>query len=212
MMALPIIYINSWPGAGKYTVARELEKQMDGKVRVVRNHLHIDLAGAILPRTSADYLELRHQLRFALFNTLATSPDSFDHFYVFTDFQTANEEGISVASEYEAAAKKRGCAFIPVILTCQVAENERRLRSLERLGAVEGGNGMLVDTDVLKLFRERGDVYRFQCSEQLVLNVTEITPVQAAEKIMQHVRAVCGGRGEERRKGGGGGTGSVMRG
>lgn len=35
MMALPIIYINSWPGAGKYTVARELEKQMDGKVRVV---------------------------------------------------------------------------------------------------------------------------------------------------------------------------------
>ena len=71
---------------------------------------------------------------------------------------------------------------------------------------------MLVDTDVLKLFRERGAVHRFQCSEQLVLDVTEITPVQAAEKIMQHVRAVCGGIGEEGRKREGGGTGSVMRG
>lgn len=48
----------------------------------VRNHLHIDLAGAILPRTSPDYLDLRHQLRAALFNSLATSPDTFGFMYV----------------------------------------------------------------------------------------------------------------------------------
>ena len=57
------------------------------------------------------------------------------------------KKGIWIASEYEAAAKKRGCALIPVILTCEVAENERKLRSRERLGVVEGDNGMLVDTD-----------------------------------------------------------------
>lgn len=52
--------------------------------------------------------------------------------------------------------------------------------------------GMLVDTDMLKRFRRRRELYRFQGSEQLVLDVTDITPVQAAEKIMQHVNLVTG--------------------
>ena len=34
-MALPIIYINSWPGVVKHTIANEIEKQMEGIVRVV---------------------------------------------------------------------------------------------------------------------------------------------------------------------------------
>ena len=34
-MPHPIIYINSWPGVGKHTIAKELEKQMNGKARVV---------------------------------------------------------------------------------------------------------------------------------------------------------------------------------
>lgn len=102
-MISPIIYINSWPGVGKHTIAKETEKQMNGKARVVspllalindpsfvnlptkcllsqvHNHLHIDLAGAILPRSSSDYLQLRRQLRSTLFNALATCPDTFRH-------------------------------------------------------------------------------------------------------------------------------------
>lgn len=192
MAALPIIYINSWPGVGKHTIAKEIEMQMKGKARVVRNHLHIDFASAILPRTSRDYLELRHELRSALFNTLAVSEDTFEYAYIFTDFQTATEKGVSVAAEYAAAARRRGCAFIPVVLTCGEAENERRMRWPKRLGLVEAGMGMLVDTDVLKRFRRRRELYRFQGSEQLVLDVTDITPAQAAEKIMQHVNLVTG--------------------
>ena len=34
-MPQPMIYINSWPGVGKHTIAKELDKQMGGKVRVV---------------------------------------------------------------------------------------------------------------------------------------------------------------------------------
>ena len=78
-MILPIVYINSWPGVGKHTIAKELEKQMGGKLRVVRNHLHIDLAGAIVPRGSTDYLGLRSELRSVLFRTLATSYDTYDY-------------------------------------------------------------------------------------------------------------------------------------
>lgn len=52
--------------------------------------------------------------------------------------------------------------------------------------------GMLVDTDVLKGFRARGEIYRFQGPEQLVLDVSEISPAQAAERILQHVGLVMG--------------------
>lgn len=34
-MAQPIILINSWPGVGKHTIAKELEKMMNGKARLV---------------------------------------------------------------------------------------------------------------------------------------------------------------------------------
>lgn len=34
-MALPITYIDSQPGVGKYTIAREFEKKMKGEVRVI---------------------------------------------------------------------------------------------------------------------------------------------------------------------------------
>ncbi|MCJ1269785.1 hypothetical protein MMC22_009678, partial [Lobaria immixta] len=105
---------------------------------------------------------------------------------------TGNKEGASVATEYATAAKKRGCAFVPVVLTCAEAENERRMRWPERLELVEGGMGMLVDTDVLKGFRARGEIYRFQGPGQLVLDVSEISPAQAAERILQHVGLVTG--------------------
>lgn len=40
-MPFPIIYINSWPGVGKHTIAKELEKQMDGRARVVSQSLPV---------------------------------------------------------------------------------------------------------------------------------------------------------------------------
>jgi hypothetical protein len=98
-MPAPIIYINGWPGVGKHTIAKALEKKLDGKGRVVsstisslthlvlskcqvHNHKHIDLAGAILPRSTPNYYPLRYQLLEVIFSTLATNPETFDHMQV----------------------------------------------------------------------------------------------------------------------------------
>ena len=34
-MPQPILLINSWPGVGKHTIAKELEKLIHGKARLV---------------------------------------------------------------------------------------------------------------------------------------------------------------------------------
>lgn len=209
MAPRPIIYINSWPGAGKHTIAKALAQLFGDGARVVRstispgnyrpltnsppenqvhNHLHIDLADAILPRSSPDYQALRHQLRSALFRTLVNSPDTHDTIYIFTDFQSTNELGPSVAREYEAAARARGCLFVPVILSCDGEENARRMTSEERVDLVEKqGKGMLLDTKILEDMRSRVDVYRFDCEEQLEMDVTTVTPEWAAGFVFDHV-------------------------
>ena len=110
--------------------------------------------------------------------------------FIFTDFQTTNESGPSVASEYEKAAKRRGCKFIPIILECQLAENEKRIRSPDRLALVAGGKGMLLDTAVLRGFRKKEHIFRFENSNELGLDVTELSPSQAAQEILEHVEKV----------------------
>ncbi|KAM0208273.1 hypothetical protein ACHAPQ_010036 [Fusarium lateritium] len=108
-MPLPIIHINGFPGTGKLTIARKLVALLapyNGKL--VHNHLLIDPAGAILPRTSVDYQPLRRAIRTAIFDTLATSRDTFDSVFVFTDFQSDSDIGSAVMAEYCAMAARRG--------------------------------------------------------------------------------------------------------
>ena len=97
-----------------------------------------------------------------------------------------------MAREYESAAELRGCAFIPINLTCQAAENERRLRTPERLDSVAGGKGMLTDCEILRNYRARSEIHQFQCSEALNLDITVISPSQAASQVIQHIEKVLG--------------------
>lgn len=84
-------------------------------------------------------------------------------------------------------AERRRCPFIPVILACQLAENERRIQSPERLELVAGGKGMLLDTKILNGFRKRGEIHSFQAQEELVLDITNLQPAEAAARILKHV-------------------------
>ena len=114
--------------------------------------------------------------------------------YIFTDFQSTNEPGPSVAKEYRDAAYARECAFIPIILKCGGEENANRMQSAERVELVEKhGKGMLLDTETLRKMRSRVEIHQFGCPEELVLDVTRMTADQAAEAVHQHIRKVAAG-------------------
>ncbi|KAL8719367.1 MAG: hypothetical protein Q9225_003624 [Loekoesia sp. 1 TL-2023] len=178
-MPRPLIYINSWPGVGKHTIAQALATELGPNARVIHNHLHIDLAEAVLPRSeSGDYQDLRRGLRGVI--------------YIFTDFQTSNPLGGIVAEEYRSAALRRGCAFIPIILECDVEENARRMMSAERVAKVAQGKGMLLSTELLRKMRGRGEIYRFGCPEEKVVDVSRMEAGEAAGVIIGYVREVMG--------------------
>lgn len=116
--------------------------------------------------------------------------------YVFTDFSSDDELGTGVANEYASAAQARGCAFIPVVLTCAVEENVRRMRSAERVELVSMGKGLLLDTTLLETMRGDHGLFRFRRVEELELDVGGVEAGEAARMIAEHVERVVGGKDE----------------
>ncbi|KAE9365293.1 hypothetical protein N431DRAFT_446970 [Stipitochalara longipes BDJ] len=98
-MPAPIVYINGWPDVGKHTIAKALEKKLNGKGRV-------------------------------------------------------------------------------------------RMLSQERLDAVAAGKGMLLDTKLLHGIRSKGESLRFEGTELLELEVSDLAPEELARRIVEHIAAV----------------------
>ncbi|KAJ0293187.1 hypothetical protein Brms1b_003411 [Colletotrichum noveboracense] len=157
------IYINGYPGVGKLTIARELSKLFPGS-EVWDNHRIIDLVR--IDRDHPDYNLMR------AFHRHARSSSSF---------------GSAAAQEYEDAARRRGLPFIPIVLECQLEENIKRVTRSGRGGAA---NGKLTDVNILKDIRQEEQMFRFGGDLELELDVTELTPEQAAYKIFEHVKTV----------------------
>ncbi|CAG9948838.1 unnamed protein product [Clonostachys rosea f. rosea IK726] len=172
---------------------RMMFDQMPFKGKLVHNHLLIDPAGAILPRSSADYQPLRCAIRAAVFDALAVSRDTFDSVFVFTDFQSDDEIGSAVMGEYRAMAARRDCTFVPITLTCSKEENLRRLDSSE--GSVHGN---LTDAELVARLRDNAVMHQSPGDPfQLELDLTELDADAAARMVHQHILEVCVELGKE---------------
>ncbi|KAF4439260.1 aaa atpase family protein [Fusarium austroafricanum] len=130
----------------------------------------------------------RRALRTAVFDTLATSQDTFDSVFVFTDFSLMITSGSSVMAEYRAMAARRGCTFVPVTLICSKEENLHRLVSPER-----SIHGKLTDMDLVTHIRDNSVVHQSPTDGfRMELDLTDLQPDMAAHMIYEHVLKVCG--------------------
>lgn len=193
---LPIIHLNGLPGTGKLTIGRILADKINvafprdpsigTTAKLVHNHLLINPADAILDRTQPGYQDLRKSLRGVIFHSIITEPATFSTAYIFTDFQSGDAMGSAVCKEFETTAIARSCILIPIILTCEEAENVRRLSVSERIALHK-----LTDKDLLLYFRRRQDapaIYLFGSQKaRLELDVTGLTAEEAAGRIYTHI-------------------------
>lgn len=187
MAPYPIIHINGFPGTGKLTVANHLTKLLSNKAKLVHNHLLINPADAILERTQPGYQDLRHAVRSAVLSALIHEPATYDTAYVFTDFQSSDSLGTSVCAEFAAAALARGSAFVPIVLSCSEEANLERLVSAERTL-----HRKLTDVELVRRFRRNVQIHRFEgCPHMLEMDVTDMSPAEAARRVLEHVLMVC---------------------
>ncbi|KAM4066190.1 AAA domain-containing protein [Hirsutella rhossiliensis] len=179
----PFNYINGYPGVGKLTIAKELNKLLP-RAKVVSNHLLIDPAAALFDRTAQENQPLRPVLRREVLRSIASSVSTRDITWIFTDQQSSNQSGSSSAKDYQDAATARGAPFVSVILHCELEENLKRAVQGEKGGC---SNTKLTNPTILRSIREREDIFRFKDENELELDVTLSSPREAARRIYDHL-------------------------
>lgn len=180
-MPAPEIYINGWPGVGKYTVAKHLQRFFPGS-EVLHNHEVIDPVEEHFPRGSAYYQQERATFRRLKLNPIMEDPEQREVIWIFTDSQTEHNECMGDYTDLELG--EHGRRFYSVVLECDEDENIRRLTSPGRGGEA---NRKLTDVKVLKDYRSREGIYKFEKDDEIVLDVTSTPAEETAAKIAEFV-------------------------
>ncbi|KAF2141161.1 uncharacterized protein K452DRAFT_359516 [Aplosporella prunicola CBS 121167] len=187
--AAPVVRINAFPGMGKLTIAREVVQLYQDRHRqaiLIDNHQLIDPVEARIPRHHADYQEQRRLQRAITFSKYLYPPEIRATTIIFTDFRSRNALGCSVAAEYKNAAAKSARPFLSVYLACDLEEHLQRVATVERRN---DGTGKLVDGEILRSMRSRCELYTFGAENGLWLDVTHVSPRQAAASIHAYIKA-----------------------
>ncbi|CAH0046196.1 unnamed protein product [Clonostachys solani] len=186
MAAAPIIWINAFPGTGKFTVAKVLGTLIPKSV-VIDNHQLID--PVTLSRDHPCYQTERKKEREKAFNEYVFNPRWAEHTIIFTDSQTTDLLGEAVAREYQAAAEAAKRPFTPVYLTCDCEVNITRATSHERL---QGGTTKLTDAKIIRDIRSRCKIFRFEAGDRqpCSIDTTTLTPADAASKIIEYCQGL----------------------
>ncbi|KAJ5109954.1 hypothetical protein N7532_002599 [Penicillium argentinense] len=198
----PLVWINGFPGSGKLTVTKFIA-QLNPDTLILDNHTLIDPVEAKFPPLHPDYLKERHLYRQAILKKHVYDEATIDKLVIFTgmylksqvqcmagvayailDFQSDNELGRDVATEYKDAAHESGRPFLPVYLVCDVDANLERVSTLER---IDSGTKKLTNAQLVKHLRGKCDLFRFDDCPGLELDTTNAPPLEIASKILDFV-------------------------
>lgn len=190
-MAAPLIWINAFPGTGKLTIAKAI-KALDESVIVIDNHQLIDPVASAIPRDDLSYQAERKREREGAFQKYVYGRATASQTVVFTDFQSDNELGRSVAKEYLMAAKKARRPFMPVYLGCDVKVNIERAMSRDRMS---GTTTKLTDAALLRDMRSRYKLFEFDDQDGSTwIDNTNKEPEGVAKMILGRSRVVSEGK------------------
>ncbi|GAA1363513.1 AAA family ATPase [Catellatospora chokoriensis] len=179
-----LIYLLGYPGVGKYTIAAEIAT-MTGAVVVdnqLMNHPVLALLGwdgvSILPRETWRYVaQIRETLLKAL-EDLASRTIS----HVLTNALEDGPESAAVFARIRQVAATRDAVFLPVMLTCDPAEQIRRVTAVERARRLK-----LTDPEQLRAYLATTGMYVPPDPRLFTLDTTDLSPARAAEAILRQV-------------------------
>lgn len=177
-----IIHISGCPGVGKLTVGRLISDALGA--RLVDNHSIYNLAFALAEPKSEDYFAILREVRATAFKWMLALPAGTPIVLTnahFADSAWGNENW----EEMRRLARARDSRLFVVILDCEVAENDRRIASPDRILRRKL-------TDPTKFFaaREGRKLIDYGGDETLHIDTTLLSAEQTGERVLQWVRAL----------------------
>lgn len=182
-----IVYLLGHYGVGKLTVARAL-CALTG-ARLVDNHLMNNVVFSLirtdgktpLPAATWDLIAKVREAAFEAIETLAPAGASF----VLTNALDDTLEDQEWFDRVVLLAERRGALFVPVNVTCEEAENARRIPSPER-------EANMKHTDVASAMERRRTATPLPVTHpnRLDVDTTRQSPQESAAAILRHVRSL----------------------
>jgi predicted kinase len=171
-----IININSWPGVGKLTLARHLQKLIGG--RLLDNHTVFNVAFSLCEFRSPEFYETVRAVRHVAYEAAARLPAHIP--VILTSAYSQGPWSQENWGATVAMASKRGSQLYSVVLDCSLDENIRRLQSAER-----GVHLKLTDPVQLATMRREKVLMSEPGDHHLQFDVTDLKAAAAADKITE---------------------------
>ncbi|QYG91005.1 hypothetical protein HC251_00195 [Iamia sp. SCSIO 61187] len=186
-----VVHLLGYPGTGKRTVGAALVASVprdEHRFVLVDNHLTGKAVLAALDTDSAVPIDPRvwtyvHDLRVHVLAAIEEmAPAGWS--YVFTNY-VVEEKPSPTLARLRALAEARRSTYVPVVLHCGPDELRRRVVGPDRAAHHKWTDPDGVMADVAGLTLVRPD-----SPHLLDLDVTHLTPPEAAARVLAHVRAV----------------------
>ncbi len=182
-----LLYLIGFPGVGKYTIAQALTPF---SYKVVDNHL---INNPIFSLLNLDGQEEVPPVAWHYINKIRTTVLSFVVYdyqsnYVLTNVLYNEEGDHKFLKHIEQIATQRESLFVPIILTIQQDEHIKRLTHQERKKYFKLTNVNSIDPEHNP--RMHSGLIQLDHVNRLTLDVTLLTPQEAAKAITDHINKI----------------------
>lgn len=183
-----IVYLIGHYGVGKLTVAKAIVAATGA--RLLDNHLLNNVVFSLiradgktpLPEVVWDHIARIRDVAFEVIETLA--PPEFS--YVLTNALDDNPDDRKYFHRVVELAQYRRATFVPVLLSCDEAENARRIGTPERAANLK-------HTDAASALARRRSVTQLRIDHPnlLSLDTTHLPPAEAAAQIIANAERLA---------------------
>ncbi|CAM6092670.1 unnamed protein product [Calypogeia fissa] len=150
-----VILLNGFPGVGKFTIAKALQKALPSGIshRLIDNHLLIDPVEAIEPGRNDAHYRLRKDVRRIAFRGVECIQEK-NVVVIMTTCLAAIPTDVEAFHEHANIALTRRVPLITVNISCDESANIARLCGDERKKGAVTGKTKLTDAKVLSQLRQ----------------------------------------------------------
>ena len=182
-----VIYLIGIPGVGKYTTAKAIARATGAKI--IDSHLVNNPIFTIVGYDGTDKIPIKKEawksvekIRKAVLDFVRDHADAQSSF-IFTNVLHNSPGDRRLFRRIEAIAKHRGATFVPVWVTCDVAELRKRKNRPDRSERMKD-----VDLTNIPFWTEEFEQLAIKHSHELHLDTTRSKPDETARRIVAHAR------------------------
>lgn len=170
---MKLIFIYGLPGVGKMTVAKALSERTG--IRMIDNHVILDIVREYIPRTTPESVELARDIRIRLFIGAA----KYNTGDIITTMAGGNVGVVNFVKQLTKGVEQHGGEVVFIHLVCERDEHLKRVHDPKR------SQNKIVTEDELEEFLKKDYFKGHPDKKSILIDNTTMNPDECAQKIIE---------------------------